>query len=85
MRGTKYNTGIGHRKAIDIGAAVTGHWSGAHAVQWDMNAPPYGDVTFGAMPITTVASGPRKLPTSRRSNQPATARDDHTARFRTPW
>src|SRR5271166_4755099 len=48
-------------------------------------APPYGDVTFGAMPITTVASGPRKLPTSGRSNQPATARDDHTARFRTPW
>ena len=26
----KYNTGIGHRMAIDIGAAVAGHWSGAH-------------------------------------------------------
>ena len=45
VRGTKYNTGIGHRMAIDIGAAVAGHWSGAHAVQWDMNAPPYGDLT----------------------------------------
>jgi tricarballylate dehydrogenase len=47
VRGTKYNTGNGHRMAIDIGAAVAGHWSGAHAVQWDMNAPPYGDLTVG--------------------------------------
>jgi tricarballylate dehydrogenase len=47
VRGTKYNNGVGHRMAIDIGAAVAGHWSGAHAVQWDMNAPPYGDLTVG--------------------------------------
>lgn len=47
VRGTKYNTGIGHRMAIDVGAAVAGHWSGAHAVQWDMNAPPYGDLSVG--------------------------------------
>ena len=47
VRVTKYNTGIGHRMAIDIGAAVAGHWSGAHAVQWDMNAPQYGDLTIG--------------------------------------
>src|SRR3984957_6278390 len=47
VRGTKYNTGIGHRMAIDAGAAVAGHWSGAHAVQWDMNAPPYGDLSVG--------------------------------------
>jgi tricarballylate dehydrogenase len=33
--------------AIEIGAATDGHWSGAHAVQWDMNAPPYGDLTIG--------------------------------------
>jgi tricarballylate dehydrogenase len=33
--------------AIEIGAATDGHWSGAHAVQWDMNAPPYGDLTVG--------------------------------------
>ena len=32
---------------MDIGAAPAGHWSGAHAVQWDMNAPPYGDLTVG--------------------------------------
>jgi tricarballylate dehydrogenase len=32
---------------MDIGAAATGHWSGAHAVQWDMNAPQYGDLAIG--------------------------------------
>lgn len=47
VRGTKYNMGLGHRMAIDAGAAVAGHWSGAHAVQWDMNAPPYGDLSVG--------------------------------------
>ena len=47
VRGTRYNTGYGHRMAIDIGAAVAGHWSGAHAVQWDMNAPPFGDLSVG--------------------------------------
>lgn len=47
VRGTRYNTGWGHRMAMDVGAAVTGHWSGAHAVQWDMNAPEYGDLTIG--------------------------------------
>ena len=47
VRGTRYNTGWGHRMAMEIGAAVTGHWSGAHAVQWDMNAPEYGDLTVG--------------------------------------
>ncbi len=47
VRGTRYNTGWGHKMAMSIGAAVTGHWSGAHAVQWDMNAPEYGDLTIG--------------------------------------
>lgn len=47
VRGTRFNTGWGHRMAIDAGAAVTGHWSGAHAVQWDMNAPEFGDLTIG--------------------------------------
>ena len=42
VRGTRFNQGYGHRMAMDIGAAVAGHWSGAHAVQWDMNAPPFG-------------------------------------------
>jgi tricarballylate dehydrogenase len=47
VRGTRFNTGWGHRMAIDVGAAVTGHWSGAHAVQWDMNAPEFGDLSIG--------------------------------------
>ena len=47
VRGTRFNTGWGHRMAIDAGAAVTGHWSGAHAVQWDMNAPEFGDLSIG--------------------------------------
>jgi tricarballylate dehydrogenase len=63
VRGTKYNNGIGHRMAIDIGAAVAGHWSGAHAVQWDMNAPPYHaygvtagvTFTFGGLKATSSA------------------------------
>src|SRR4249920_3148738 len=37
-----------------------------------------------SMPITTVASAPTKVVTSRRSSQPATARDDHTALLSTP-
>jgi tricarballylate dehydrogenase len=33
--------------ALDLGAAVAGHWSGAHAVAWDLNAPPFGDLDVG--------------------------------------
>jgi tricarballylate dehydrogenase len=29
--------------ALDIGAQPHGHWSGCHAVAWDLNAPPTGD------------------------------------------
>lgn len=47
VRGTRYNTGWGHRMAMEAGAAVAGHWSGAHAVQWDMNAPEFGDISVG--------------------------------------
>jgi tricarballylate dehydrogenase len=47
VRGTRYNQGYGHKMAMDIGAAPSGHWSGAHAVQWDMNAPAYGDLSVG--------------------------------------
>src|ERR1700691_1279324 len=47
VRGTRFNQGYGHRMAMDIGAGVAGDWSGAHAVQWDMNAPPYGDLSVG--------------------------------------
>jgi tricarballylate dehydrogenase len=47
VRGSRFNTGNGHRMAMAVGAEATGHWSGAHAVQWDMNAPQYGDLTVG--------------------------------------
>jgi tricarballylate dehydrogenase len=47
VRGSRYNTGLGLRMALDFGAAPAGHWSGAHAVQWDLNAPPFGDLDVG--------------------------------------
>lgn len=47
VRGTRFNTGDGIRMALDAGASPTGHWSGAHAVQWDMNAPEFGDLAVG--------------------------------------
>jgi tricarballylate dehydrogenase len=47
VRGTRYNTGDGIQMAQDIGAATRGHWSGCHAVAWDLNAPEYGDLNVG--------------------------------------
>ncbi|MCI0438309.1 MAG: FAD-dependent tricarballylate dehydrogenase TcuA, partial [Chloroflexi bacterium] len=43
VRGTQFNTGDGIRMALEIGAQSYGHWSGCHAVAWDLNAPPHGD------------------------------------------
>jgi tricarballylate dehydrogenase len=47
VRGTRYNTGLGIKMALEIGAMPYGHWSGCHAVGWDLNAPPFGDVNVG--------------------------------------
>src|SRR6267143_1714837 len=47
VRGSRFNTGQGLKMALDLGAAVAGHWSGAHAVAWDLNAPPFGDLDIG--------------------------------------
>ena len=47
VRGTRYNMGQGIKMALDIGAMPHGHWSGCHAVGWDRNAPPFGDVNVG--------------------------------------
>ena len=47
VRGTAFNTGRGIQMALDIGAMPTGHWSGCHATEWDMNAPPFGDLSVG--------------------------------------
>jgi tricarballylate dehydrogenase len=43
VRGTRHNTGGGIRAALEIGAQPFGGWSTAHAVQWDISAPPFGD------------------------------------------
>jgi tricarballylate dehydrogenase len=47
VRGTRFNTGDGLRMALDIGASPAGHWSGAHSVGWDLNAPEFGDREVG--------------------------------------
>lgn len=47
VRGTPYNTGDGIRMALEVGAQPYGNWSGCHAVQWDLNAPEYGDRAVG--------------------------------------
>ncbi|MGQ7792493.1 FAD-dependent tricarballylate dehydrogenase TcuA [Faunimonas sp. B44] len=47
IRGTRFNMGAGLRMALDAGARPFGNWSGCHSVAWDVNAPPYGDLTIG--------------------------------------
>jgi tricarballylate dehydrogenase len=47
VRGTRFNMGAGLNMALAIGARPYGHWSGCHSVAWDVNAPPYGDLTVG--------------------------------------
>ena len=47
VRGTRFNTGDGIKMALEIGASPFGNYSGCHAVQWDFNAPEYGDLAVG--------------------------------------
>jgi len=47
VRGTRFNMGDGINMAMRAGAMPCGHWSGAHAVGWDMNAPTFGDREVG--------------------------------------
>jgi tricarballylate dehydrogenase len=47
IRGTRFNMGAGVNMALAIGARPHGNWSGCHSVAWDINAPPYGDLTIG--------------------------------------
>ena len=47
VRGSRFNTGDGIRIALAIGASPRGNWSGCHAVQWEMNAPEFGDLAVG--------------------------------------
>lgn len=47
VRGTRFDTGDGIRMALDIDAMPWGHWSGSHAVAWELNAPAFGDLAVG--------------------------------------
>ena len=47
VRGTRFNTGDGISMALQANAMPWGHWSGCHAVGWEMNAPPFGDLRIG--------------------------------------
>jgi tricarballylate dehydrogenase len=47
VRGTRFNQGAGLNMALAAGARSHGNWSGCHSVAWDINAPPYGDLTIG--------------------------------------
>ena len=47
VRGSRHNMGDGIQMALAAGAEPFGNWSGCHAVGWDMNAPPYGDLEVG--------------------------------------
>ncbi len=47
VRGSRFNTGDGIRMALAAGARPAGHWSSCHAVGWDRNAPPFGDLAVG--------------------------------------
>jgi tricarballylate dehydrogenase len=47
VRGTRFNTGDGIKMALSADAMPWGHWSGCHAVSWELNAPPFGDLTVG--------------------------------------
>ncbi len=47
VRGTRHNMGDMIKAAIEAGAQSYGHWSSAHAVAWDLNAPPTGNRRIG--------------------------------------
>ena len=44
VRGAKYNTGDGHRVALEIGAQAMGQMTGCHATPIDINAPDTGNL-----------------------------------------
>ena len=44
VRGARYNTGDGHRAALDFGAKANGQWTGCHATPIDVDAPKTGNL-----------------------------------------
>ena len=47
VRGTRFNMGAGLSMALAAGAQPFGNWSGCHSVAWDVNAPPFGELSVG--------------------------------------
>ena len=51
VRGSRHNTGDGHRAAMAAGAAPAGQWTGCHGTPMDAGAPATGDLPLtDAMP-----------------------------------
>lgn len=46
VRGSRFNTGDGIDMALGAGAIAHGNWTGCHAVFYDLNAPPFGDINL---------------------------------------
>lgn len=44
VRGSRYNTGLGLTRALEIGAMPGGHWGGCHSVPTDADIPLVGDL-----------------------------------------
>lgn len=44
VRGSRFNSGVMLRRALDAGAQAYGHWGGCHASPLDADAPPVGDL-----------------------------------------
>lgn len=48
VRGSRYNTGLGLTRALDLGAMPGGHWGGCHSVPTDADIPLIGDLDLSS-------------------------------------
>jgi tricarballylate dehydrogenase len=46
VRGSRFNTGVMLREALNAGAQAYGHWGGCHASPLDADAPPVGNLAM---------------------------------------
>ena len=76
VRGSRFNTGDAIKAALDAGAQPFGNWSGAHAVAWDLNAPPTGNRGVGDL------YQKHSYPTASSSTSTAAASSDEGADYR---
>jgi tricarballylate dehydrogenase len=49
VRGSRFNTGDGLRRALEAGAMPHGNWSGCHSASWDLNAPDVNELAYGTV------------------------------------